>query len=159
MNINAPLGGTFIPGQPNSGIRPLGPSAGNIFEYQPTGHVIGNSLNINLNGNLKKANFWGGYSLGKQRNTDSGNSGSPFDAYDFTHEWARSNFSALSFVYGGGYYQAPHGINVNLFTIANSGQPFNITIGRDTNGDTLFTERPALATDLTKNSSRASENY
>jgi hypothetical protein len=28
--------------------------------------------------------------------------------------------------------------------------PFNITIGRDINGDTLFTERPAFATDLTK---------
>jgi hypothetical protein len=31
-----------------------------------------------------------------------------------------------------------------------SGSPFNITIGRDLNGDTLFTERPAFATDLTK---------
>jgi len=150
VNINAPLGGTFIPGQPNSGVRALGQSAGNIFEYQPTGRSIGNSLNLNLNGNLKKANFWGGYSLGKQRNTDGGNSGSPFDAYDFTHEWARSNFSTLSFAYAGGYYQAPHGINVNLFMIANSGQPFNITTGRDTNGDTVFSERPAFATDLTK---------
>jgi hypothetical protein len=150
VNINAPLGGTFIPGQPNSGIRPLGQSAGNIFEYQPTGRSIGNSLNINLNGNLNKANFWGGYSLGKQRNTDSGNSGSPFDAFDFTHEWSRSNFSTLSFVYAGGYYQAPHGVSVNLFMIANSGQPFNITTDRDTNGDTVFSERPAFATDLTK---------
>jgi hypothetical protein len=34
--------------------------------------------------------------------------------------------------------------------IANSGQPFNITTGRDTNGDTVFSERPAFATDLTK---------
>lgn len=150
VNINAPLGGTFIPGQPNSGIRPLGQSAGNIFEYQPTGRSIGNSLNINLNGNLNKANFWGGYSFGKQRNTDSGSSGSPFDAFDFTHEWSRSNFSTLSFVYAGGYYQAPHGISLNLFMIANSGQPFNITTGRDTNGDTVFSERPAFATDLTK---------
>jgi hypothetical protein len=34
--------------------------------------------------------------------------------------------------------------------MAFSGSPFNITIGRDINGDTLFTERPAFATDLTK---------
>jgi hypothetical protein len=150
VNINAPLGGTFVPGQPNSGIRPLGLSEGNIFEYQSTGHSIGNSLNINVNGNLNKANFWGGYSLGKQRNTDGGNSGSPFDAYDFTQEWARSNFSTISFVYAGAYFQASHGISVHLFTIANSGQPFNITTGRDTNGDTAFSERPAFATDLNK---------
>ncbi|HEY0730739.1 MAG TPA: TonB-dependent receptor, partial [Pyrinomonadaceae bacterium] len=43
VNINAPLGGTFIPGLPNSGVRPLGADAGNIFEYQPTGKSIGNT--------------------------------------------------------------------------------------------------------------------
>ena len=37
-----------------------------------------------------------------------------------------------------------------MFMIANSGTPFNITTGRDTNGDTFFSERPAFATDLTK---------
>ena len=150
VNINAPIGGTFIPGIPTSGVRPLGSSAGNVLQYQSTGRTVGNSLNINLNGNMKKVNFWGGYSLSKQRNTDGGTSGSPHDAYDFTHEWARSNFSALSFIYMGGYYQGPHGINLNLFSIGSSGQPFNITTGRDTNGDTAFTERPAFATDLTK---------
>ena len=150
VNINAPLGGTFVPGQPNSGTRPLGQAEGNVIEYQPTGHSIGNSLNINLNGSIKKVNFWGGYTLSKQRNTDGGNSGSPFDAYDFSREYARANFNPLSFVYCGGYYQAPHGISLNMFSIGSSGQPFNITTGRDTNGDTAFTERPAFATDLAK---------
>ena len=150
VNINAPLGLTFIPGQPTSGDRPLGASAGNIMQYQSTGRSIGNSLNLNLNGNVKKINFWGGYSLSKARSTDGGTSGSPFDAYDFTNEWARSNFSALNFLYAGGYYQGPHGISLNLFMVGTSGQPFNITTGRDTNGDTAFSERPAFANDLTK---------
>jgi len=56
----------------------------------------------------------------------------------------------LSFIYGGGYYQAPHGISINLFMVGSSGQPFNITTGRDTNGDTAFSERPAFADDLSK---------
>ena len=150
VNINAPLGGTFIPGLPNSGARPLGPEAGNIFESQANGRSVGNSLNFNINGNLKKGGFWGGYTLGKSRVTDGGTSGSPFDAYDFSHEFARSPFGALSFSYGGGYYQAPHGISVNVFMFATSGRPFNIITGRDTNGDTVFSERPAFATDLNK---------
>ena len=150
ININAPLGGTFIPGQPTSGDRPLGPNAGNVMQTQPTGKSIGHSLNINLNGNIKKVNFWGGYTFGKNRNTDSGTSGAPFDAYDFRNEFARSGGSTLSFFYTGGYYQGPHGINFNLFMIGTSGQAFNITTGRDTNGDTAFSERPAFATDLTK---------
>jgi hypothetical protein len=34
--------------------------------------------------------------------------------------------------------------------LAFSGRPFNITTGRDANGDTVFNERPAFATDLSK---------
>ena len=108
------------------------------------------SLNVNVNGNLKTLSFWSGYSLNKARNTDNGQSGSPFDAYDFSREWARTPFGSLSFAYGGGSYQGPYNINFNTFMIASSGQPFNIITGRDTNGDTFFSERPAFATDLNK---------
>jgi hypothetical protein len=148
VNINAPLGGTFIPGVPASGERPLGAEAGNVLEYQANGRSVANSFSVNLNGNLKNLNFWGGYNLNKMRNTDGGSSGSPFDAYDFSQEFARGPFSALSFVHAGGNYTAPHGISVNMFLIGMTGNPFNITTGSDTNGDTFFTERPAFATDL-----------
>ncbi|HEX5965181.1 MAG TPA: TonB-dependent receptor, partial [Pyrinomonadaceae bacterium] len=148
VNINAPLGGTFIPGQPNSGVRPLGNEAGNIFEYQSTGRSVANSFNMNINGTVRKINFFGGLSVGKTRNTDQGSSGSPFDAYDFSNEYSRSPFSSIVFAHFGGSYTAPLGITLNMFGIANSGSPYNITIGRDLNGDTLFTERPAFATDL-----------
>jgi hypothetical protein len=148
VNINAPLGGTFIPGVPASGVRPLGTDAGNVFEYQSTGHSVGNFLSVNINGTVKKIQFWSGYNLSKSRSTDGGQSGSPFDAYDFSNEFARGNFSTLNFVYGGGSYTGPAGISLNMFLIGNSGQSFNITTGRDTNGDTSFSERPAFATDL-----------
>ena len=147
VNINAPLGGTFIPGVPNSGVRPFGNDAGNIFEYQSTGRSVGNSFNFNINGTLMKINFFGGYAFGKNKGTDPGNSGSPFDAYDFSNEFARSNFSSLNFAHFGWNYTAPHGISLSMFGVANSGQSFNITTGRDTNGDTLFTERPSFASD------------
>jgi hypothetical protein len=150
VNINAPLGGTFIVGQPNSGVRPFGAAAGNIFEYQSNGRSIGNTLSVNFNGNLKQAGFWGGFNLNKTRNTDSGTSGSPFDAYDFSREWARTPFGSLLFAYGGGNYSGPHGLSISTFVLASSGTPFNITTGRDTNGDTIFSERPAFATNLNK---------
>jgi hypothetical protein len=37
-------------------------------------------------------------------------------------------------------------VNLNPFVVYSSGRPFNIITGRDTNGDGLFTERPAFAT-------------
>ena len=88
--------------------------------------------------------------LPKARNTDGGTTGAPYDAYDFSREFARSNFSSLNFFYSGDYYQGPHGVSINVFMIGTSGQPFNITTGVDTNGDTAFSERPAFATYLTK---------
>ena len=44
-----------------------------------------------------------------------------------------------------GNFRAPWGISLNPFVIVQSGRPFNITLGRDINGDTLNTERPAFA--------------
>ncbi|HEX6284719.1 MAG TPA: hypothetical protein VFZ71_07580, partial [Pyrinomonadaceae bacterium] len=37
-------------------------------------------------------------------------------------------------------------VNLNPFIIYSMGRPFNIITGRDTNGDGVFTERPAFAT-------------
>jgi hypothetical protein len=148
VNINAPLGGTFIPGQPNSGVRPLGAEAGNVLEYQSTGHSVANSLSVSVNGTFKKINFWTSYGLHKARSTDGGTSGSPFDAYDFSQEFARGAFNALNYFYAGANYQAPRLINFNMFMMGHTGNPFNITTGGDTNGDTFFSERPAFATDL-----------
>jgi hypothetical protein len=147
VNINAPLAGTYDPNVPTSGVRPLGQGAGNILEYQSNGHSSVDTLAVNFNGRIKTVSFWSGYNVNKIRSTDGGTSGSSFDPYDFTNEWATYG---RQFFYAGGNYQARWGFSLNTFVIATSGQPFNITTGRDTNGDTFFTERPAFATDLSK---------
>ncbi|MCA1628924.1 MAG: TonB-dependent receptor [Acidobacteria bacterium] len=150
VNINAPLAGTYNPQVPSSGVRPLGQGAGNVLEYESNGKSINNSLSVSVNGRIRKLNFWSTYTLGKSMSRDGGTSGSPFDPYDFGGEWGRSNFDTRHFLWAGGNYSAPHGFSLNTFIVANSGTPFNITTGRDTNGDTFFTERPAFATDLSK---------
>ena len=48
----------------------------------------------------------------------------------------------------GGALNAKYGISFNPFVMASSGAPFNIITGRDNNGDTMFNDRPAFATDL-----------
>ncbi len=150
VNVNAPLAGSFNPAQPTSGLRPLGQSAGNILESESNGRSRYDSLNLSANGKVSKVSFWANYSLNKSRSTDNGTSGSPFDPYDFSHEWGRANFDIRHWLWAGTDYQTPSGFSVNTFIIANSGPPFNIITGHDTNGDTFFTERPAFATDLNK---------
>ena len=150
VNINAPLGGTFNPANPTSGVRPLGKSAGNILEYQSNGRYLYDNLSVNASGSLFKVSFWANYNWSHTRSIDSGSSGSPLDAYDFSNEWGRAFYDIHHRLFGGLSWQSKSGWSINSFVGANSGAPFNITTGHDTNGDNAFSERPAFATDLTK---------
>jgi len=142
VNTNAPLAGLDV--------RPLGQSAGNILESQSNGRTVSNSLSVNINGTIKKATFWTTYNVGRSRNTDSGTSGAPFDPYDFSSEWSRSQWVSRHSFYGGGNYQTKSLLSFNAFMVAFSGRPFDITTGQDTNRDNSFAERPAFATDLNR---------
>jgi hypothetical protein len=150
VNINAPLAGTFNPALPTSGVRPLGQAAGNVLESQSNGKSRYDNFSVNVSGKIMKVGFWSTYVLAKTRSTDNGTSGSPFDPYDFSQERGRGSFDIRHWFYCSADYQMRSGFSVNTFIIANSGVPFNITTGHDTNGDTFFTERPAFATDLNK---------
>ncbi|HEX3084750.1 MAG TPA: TonB-dependent receptor, partial [Pyrinomonadaceae bacterium] len=151
VNINAPLGGTYNPLDPTSGVRPLGKSAGNILEYESNGYNRYQQLNFNFSGTLfKKVGFYASYNLGKTKGIDNGSSGSPLDAYDFSHEWSRGNYDVRHRFYTYLNWQNKKGWSINSFIVGSTGSPFNITTGHDTNGDNAFSERPAFATDLNK---------
>ncbi|MGC2698145.1 MAG: carboxypeptidase regulatory-like domain-containing protein [Candidatus Angelobacter sp.] len=65
-------------------------------------------------------------------------------------DYGRAAFDVHHRVFFGGTVSLPHGFRVSPFMVANSGTPFNITIGRDLNGDSVFNDRPAFATDLSR---------
>ena len=46
----------------------------------------------------------------------------------------------------GGNIEAPWGIRIGPMLIVSTGRPFNITTGRDTNLDTVFSDRPGFGT-------------
>jgi hypothetical protein len=46
----------------------------------------------------------------------------------------------------GSSFQLPHGFRLSPFLVASSGSPYNITLGQDLNGDSIFNDRPAFAT-------------
>ncbi len=155
--LNAPLPGTFIPGVPASGIRPLdcadfiptdiNPSPTcNIFEYESSGRYNQNQLIVNFNSRFHRNATMNAYYVFSKANSDADGIGSfPANPYDLSTEYGRaSNDIRHRFVMTGNF-RAPWGITLNPFVIVQSGRPFNITLGRDLNGDTLNIERPALA--------------
>lgn len=152
-NINAPLLGTFNPLIPGSGERPLGSEAGNIFQYESTGRLNQNQLIVTVNNRLSRSfSFYGSYVLAKSNSDTEGAGTFPANSYDLSNEYGRTGglFGDIRHRFTlVGNVRLPFGFSANPIITAYSGRAFNITTGRDTNGDTLFTERPAFANEQT----------
>jgi hypothetical protein len=147
---NAPLPGTFVPGTPASGVRPLN-NNDNVFEYDSNGRFNQNQFIVNVSKTLPRGSSLTAYYVFAKAKSDTDGAGTfPANSYDLSDEYGRSSLDIRHRFVLLGNFRAPWGLSFSPMIIAASGAPFNITIGRDLNGDTLFTERPAIATDLTK---------
>src|SRR6185312_14177372 len=61
-------------------------------------------------------------------------------------DYGRASFDTRQRFLIGGNYTAPFGISLSPMLVANAGNPFNVTIGQDLNGDNQYNDRPAFAT-------------
>jgi hypothetical protein len=148
-NINAPLPGTYNPLIPESGSRPYG--GGNLYLYESTGTFRQNQFIVNVNARVSPRLSLFGYYVWNKANSDTDGAGSfPANQYDLRNEYGRAGFDVRHRVFVGGSIAAPYGLSLSPFIVASSGGPFNITSGRDLNGDSLFNDRPAWATDLSR---------
>ena len=148
--INAPLPGTFVPAIPGSGVRPDG--SDNIFQYESSGRFNQNQFIVNVSAPLGRTSSLNAFYVLAKANSDTDGVGTfPEDPYDLSTEYGRALLDVRQRFVVFANFRARWGISLNPFVIVSSGRPFNITIGRrDLNGDTVFTERPAFATDLNK---------
>ena len=148
-DINAPLPGTFTVGDPASGERPFG-DIGEIFLYESSGAQNEDRLQITTNGRIGPlGSFFSNYTLAKGQGDAEGNF--PANQYDLSAEYGRLSTAVRHrFALGGSFNIPLLKVTLNPLIVARSGFPFNVTTGRDSNGDTLFTDRPAFATDLTR---------
>jgi Carboxypeptidase regulatory-like domain/TonB dependent receptor len=154
-NANAPLPGTYPP----SDMRPLGGTT-NIYQYSSEGEFKQNQLIANFRVNLwNRVSLFGFYSL-NFANSDlgagaGGGGGSFFgggtanaafisNSYDPTEDWGRASFDVRNRFVLGGTITMKYGFRLNPFIIAQSGAPFDIIVGQDLNGDSIFNDRPAI---------------
>jgi hypothetical protein len=90
--------------------------------------------------------LFGNYVLAWARSDTDNAGGNPASPYDLANEFGRANSDQRHRLFIGGTFNLPGGFRLSPLVQAISGRPFNITTGRDNNGDTLFTDRPTLAT-------------
>jgi len=151
-NINAPLPGTYVycaSGDSNctasAGTRPNA-DEGNLYQYESIGLFNQNQLITNLNVRLgTRLSVFGFYMLNFANGDTSGVSSFPMDSYDVRLDYGRAAFDTRQRLFLGGSLSLPKGVRLSPFMVANSGAPFNITVGEDLNGDSIYNDRPAFA--------------
>ena len=89
--------------------------------------------------------FFGNYRFGTAKSDTDGTGSFPAYSYDLSDEYGDSSFDIRHFFVLGSSIGMPWGVRVSPFIIATSGRPFNIFSGLDSNGDSIFTERPTFA--------------
>ena len=94
-----------------------------------------------------KLSLFGYYTL-NYANSDTGTGASSFPSSfnNISLDYGRSAFDIRHRVFFGGTIGLPHAFRLSPFMTASSGGPYNITTGQDLNGDSIFNDRPAIAT-------------
>jgi hypothetical protein len=138
-------------------MRPYYPLIGNINQFESTGRSTSKNLGLRLftpgNLSLFKLGFNGfiQYTLGSSKDNLSA-----MNQYDFNSDWGYTGFDTRHRVFGNLTVRLPKTSNLSFFVMANSGNPYNVTTGRDENGDQSTSDRPV---GYARNSERGPGRY
>jgi hypothetical protein len=137
--INAPL--------PSSGAFPLG-HPGPVFLMTSDGLYNQNQLIVNVNSRLNRnVSLFGFYALNRANSNTDGTGTVPANPYDWSGEYGPAALDIRHRVFFGGSVAMPWHMRVAPFLIAQTGPPFDITVGHDLYGTTLFNGRPGIVTE------------
>jgi hypothetical protein len=135
-DINAPL---------PDGSRPFGGTQ-EIFQYESSGIFNQSQLITNINARVSpRFSLFGFYTLNSAHSNTDGAGSFPANQYDLSSEYGPASFNVRHRLFLGGSMAGPLGTRFSPFVTASSGGPFDITIGQDIYGDTLYNARPAFA--------------
>jgi hypothetical protein len=150
QDINAPLPGTYNPAVPGSGVFPLG-KAGPVFQVESSGRYNQHQLITNLNARFnQKVSFTGSYVRNRALSDTDGAGTFPAKPYDFTGEYGPAATDVQQRFSLNGNFNLKWNVRLSPFLILDAGPPFDITIGRDLYGTTLFNARPGIPNDPNK---------
>ena len=149
-NINAPLPGTVVYGQPSTGVRPLGGN-GNLYQFSSDGISKGQIFFVNASARpARRVNLFAVYYFERADGDAAGATSFPSNEYDVSADYGRLDITPVHRLFLNGSVELPGEFQVETLLKANSGLPFNITTGTDLNGDSIYNDRPTFATDLTR---------
>jgi Carboxypeptidase regulatory-like domain len=122
------------------------PAASNNYQFQSGGVYRQNQLIFTLNAQLKRLVLNANYTLNQAKSDTQGVYYFPSVPQDPGVDYGRAAFGnrqRLTFV---GSWSAPFGISVSSLVEAQSGTPYNLTIGDDATASNQFNARPTYGT-------------
>ena len=90
----------------------------------------------------KRVSLFGFYGLNFAKGDSSGAGSNLTVPYDIKADFGRTNFETRQRLFLGGSLTLPWLVQFSPFTIAQSGNPYNVTLGTDPYQDSYFNERP-----------------
>ncbi|HWY70340.1 MAG TPA: carboxypeptidase regulatory-like domain-containing protein [Terriglobales bacterium] len=149
-DINAPLPGTFSPEVAGSGVFPLG-RPGQVFLMESAGLYNQNQLIVNVNSKVNpNISLTGSYSYNRAMSNTDGLGTFAANPYSMAGEYGPAATDVHHRAFVGGSITPIWGIRLNPLFIVSTGPPFDITVGRDLYGDTLFNGRPGIERDANR---------
>lgn len=143
-NINAPV---LSPGiDSRLAPRPLG-VAKNVLQFESSGRLKGHAAYVGLSQSVnKRFSLTLGYLFMDFKTNADQPFALPQNSYDLSTEWARPFWETRHRVFLYSTIKLPWKIITSPSLNAASGTPFNVTVGRDANGDGNFNDRPGVVT-------------
>jgi hypothetical protein len=146
-DINAPLP-TVIDSQGRAaGPRPYGRAAGDIYQYEGSGIFNQNQAIVSVNAKVSRSfSLFGYYVYSRAMSDTDGPNAMPSNLYDLRSEYSRAGYDNRHRAFVSGNIAAPLGIRLAPFIFLQSGRPYNVICGLDSNNDgSLNDDRPAFA--------------
>lgn len=133
LNINAP--------DPLTRVRP-DPTRPNVFQLESSANSVFNGLQVSVRRMVGRGfSIMANYTLSKTLSDADGPTSTPVNPKDLRSEWGRAFTDRRHALFVSMPVTLPRGFRLMPFVIVNSGTPFNITTGRDDNGDTVLNDR------------------
>ncbi len=143
-NVNAFLPGTYDV-TTGTGTRPNGVDE-NIYQFQSGGVYNQNQLIVNYSVRAKRVSLFGFYMFNSAKSDTSGATYFPSNPFNPGADYGRATFDTHNRFLVAGNLTGPYGVSFSPMLVVNSGDPYNITLGQDLNGDGQFNDRPTYAT-------------
>jgi carboxypeptidase family protein len=121
------------------------PGATRVYQLESTGRSSEHALQLSLRGHVGRSTFYTNYTLARRLGDTDGAFTMLSDLTSAAAEYGSLATDRRHEFTAGATIVLPRDLYITPSVVFSSGRPFDITTGRDSNGDGLFIDRPAIA--------------